>query len=191
MSYHYWYIYHLYIYTYYCIFIHKAIKGAIRHGTRAGAFSLVYIANTFIYALVRLYLYIIILFFYLKNSYMHSLIIIAFYIISYCLSYAKSKLCILCLSHARGGSGGWGVFGGSGGFYPLIGRFVDGRRAFGADCVRVRACFPVRAGVRGYAPTIFCARPIPGSLPPHSVRRICGGISRVWCDLVRLSVFIA
>nr|DAK53696.1 MAG TPA: hypothetical protein [Bacteriophage sp.] len=27
----------MYIYTYYCIFIHKAIKGATRHGTRAGA----------------------------------------------------------------------------------------------------------------------------------------------------------
>lgn len=93
---------------------------------------------------------------------MHSLIyfFIAYYIIT-CLSYAKSKLYILYLSHARGGSGGWGVlglfwgvFGGSGGFYPSIGRFVDSWRAFGAFCVRVRACFPcVRA--RGYAPPFF------------------------------------
>lgn len=89
---------------------------------------------------------------------------------------------MLYLSHTRAGVRAvgrfpdfWGVFGGSGGFYPLFGRFVDSWRALGAFCVRVRACFPVRAGVRGYAPTIFCARPIPGSLPSHSVRRICGG----------------
>ena len=72
----------------------------------------------------------------------------------------------------------WGRFRGFGRLCPLIGRFVDSWRAFGAFCVRVRACFPVRAGVRGCTPTIFCARPIPGSLPSHSVRRICGGVSR-------------
>ena len=69
----------------------------------------------------------------------------------------------------------WGVLGG---LYPLIGRFLDGRRAFGAACGRVRACFPVRAGVRGCTPAIFRARPTPARLPSHSVRRICGGISR-------------
>lgn len=103
-------------------------------------------------------------------------------IIVYCLSYAKSKLYILYLSHTRAGFGWlgrfWGVFGGSGGFYPSNGRFLDGRRAFGAACGRVRACFPVRAGVRGCTPAIFRARPTPARLPSHSVRRICGGVSR-------------
>lgn len=78
----------------------------------------------------------------------------------------------LLIAYARGGSGGWGVFGRS---CPLIGRLMDGRRAFGAACVRVRACFPVRAGVRGCTPAIFRARPTPARLPSHSVRRICGG----------------
>ena len=121
----------------------------------------------------------------------HLYYFIAYYIISCYLSFAKSKLYILYLSHTRAGfSGGWGfsgrfpdfwgVFGGSGGFYPSNGRFLDGRRAFGAACGRVRACFPVRAGVRGCTPTIFRARPTPTGLPSHSVRRICGGVSRGW-----------
>ena len=47
------------------------------------------------------------------------------------------------------------VFGLFWGLYPSNGRFVDSWRAFGAFCVRVRACFPVRAGVRGVPPPFF------------------------------------
>ena len=117
---------------------------------------------------------------------MHSLIILLL-IILYLVIYLLPKVSYIYFTYrirARGFGrlgrfwGGfpdfWGVFGGSGGFYPSNGRFVDSWRALGAFCVRVRACFPcVRA--RGYAPPIFRARPIPGSLPSHSVRRICGG----------------
>ena len=111
----------------------------------------------------------------------HLYYFIAYYIISCYLSFAKSKLYILYLSHTRAGfSGGWGFLGRFWRSYPLFGRFVDSWRALGAFCVRVRACFPVRAGVRGCTPTIFRARPIPAGLPSHSVRRICGGVSRVW-----------
>ena len=75
--------------------------------------------------------------------------------------------------------------------YPLFGRFMDdgdglrvrSDRVLGARfaCAfgRVRACFSVRAGA-GVCPPIFRARPIPAGLPSHSVRRICGGISRGW-----------
>lgn len=163
----------MYIYTYYCIFIHKGIKGAIRHGTRAGAPFARLFANAFIYALVSLYLYIIILFFYLKNSYMHSLILFYCYYIISCLSYAKSKLYILYLSHTRAGVRAVGAF------WAVVSanRSFCGRSAgIWAACGRVRACFSVRAGA-GRTPTIFCARPIPAGLPSHSVRRICGGIS--------------
>ena len=106
---------------------------------------------------------------------------IAYYIYT-CLSYAKSKLYMLYLSHARGGSGGWGVFGAflgvrAGSIRQSVVLWIVGGRSGRFACAFVRVFPCVRA--RGYAPTIFCARPIPGSLPSHSVRRICGGVSRV------------
>ena len=126
-------------------------------------------------------LYIIILFF--SITYYHSLILSL--IILLLVIYLLPKVSYIYFTYrirARGfGRLGrfWGRFRGFGRLCPLIGRFMDSWRAFGADCVRVRACFPcVRA--RGYAPPIFRARPIPGSLPSHSVRRICGGVSSVW-----------
>lgn len=68
---------------------------------------------------------------------------------------------MLYLSHARGGSGGsgvfGGVFGGSGGFYPLIGRFMDGRRAV-RNGLRARSCVFSRACGRGGMPPPFSAR---------------------------------
>ena len=101
---------------------------------------------------------------------------------------------MLYLSHARGGSGGWGFLGRFSDFWGVFGGrirysvvlWIVGGRAG----VLFRACG--RAGVRGYAPPIFCARPIPAGLPSHSVRRICGGVSSVWCECeCRVSVFIA
>ena len=121
-----------------------------------------------LYAFIYIY-YISFLFYHLLLALAYYFI--AYYIISCYLSFAKSKLYILYLSHTRAGfSGGWGfsgrfpdfwgVFGGSGGFYPSNGRFVDSWRALGAFCVRVRACCSVRAGVRacGGMPPPFFAR---------------------------------
>ena len=56
----------------------------------------------------------------------------------------------------------WIVGGRWGRFACVFGRVVP--------CVRARGC----------TPAIFRARPIPAGLPSHSVRRICGGVSRVW-----------
>lgn len=53
--------------------------------------------------------------------------------------------------------GFWAFLGRFGRSYPLIGRFVDSWRAFGAFCVRVRACFP-------------CVRACGGVPPPFSAR---------------------
>lgn len=110
---------------------------------------------------------------------MHSLIILSLIILYLAYLMQKVSYISLLITRARGfgrlGRLSGGRFGAVGLSYPSNGRLMDGRRAFGAACVRVRACFPVRAGVRGYAPTIFRARPIPAGLPSHSVRRICGG----------------
>ena len=167
----------MYIYTYYCIFIHKAIKGATRRGTRAGAFSPVYIAIAFIYALVRLYLYIL-------HIFLFSLIIA--YVILYLIAYLMQKVnyMSLLIAYARGGSGIWGFFGRFGAFLGAragrvrltvvlwMGGGFSGR--FAGAFGRVFPC----SRALGCTPAIFRARPTPAGLPSHSVRRICGGISR-------------
>lgn len=116
---------------------------------------------------------------------------IAYYII-FCLSYAKSKLYMLYLSHTRAGVrvvgavlGRFGAFW-AGSIRQTVVLWIVGGRSGRFACAFVRVFPCVRA--RGYAPPIFRARPIPAGLPSHSVRRICGGISRVWCDLVRVPI---
>lgn len=83
----------------------------------AVAFSPVYTINAFIYALVRLYLYIIILFFYLKNSYMHSLIILSLIILYLAYLMQKVSYISLLITRARG-------FGRLGRFYGRFGAFL-------------------------------------------------------------------
>ena len=62
----------------------------------------------------------------------------------------------------------WGVFGGRI-RYSVVLWIVGGRSGrFAGAFVRVVPC----ARARGYAPPIFRARPIPGSLPSHGVRRV-------------------
>ena len=115
----------------------------------------------------------------------HLYYFIAYYIISCYLSFAKSKLYILYLSHTRAGfSGGraflgrfsdfWGVLGGRIRYSVVL--WIVGGRSGRIACAFVRVFPCVRA--RGCTPAIFRARPIPGSLLSHSVRRICGGVSR-------------
>lgn len=121
-------------------------------------------------------------------------------LIIFILAYLMQKVSYIYFTYHTRASGFiviygglWAIMGDYGGFlglsgrfgrsYPLNGRFVDdgdGLRARSGAFVRVFPC--VRA--RGCTPTIFRARPIPGRLPPHSVRRICGGISR---GVVRVS----
>ena len=129
------------------------------------------------------FIYILLYFsFILKISYKHSLIyFIAYYIIT-CLSYAKSKLYILYLSHTRAGVGRlgrfWGRFRGFGRLYPSNGRFVDSWRAFGAFCVRVRACFPCVRACGGVPPPFF-ARAQPRRVYPLIVYGEYAGEYRV------------
>lgn len=66
-----------------------------------------------------------------------------------------------------------GRFRGFGRSYPSDGRFMDSRRAFGAFCVRVRACFPVRAGAG--APPPFSARDLSQCVYPLIVYGGCIG----------------
>lgn len=117
------------------------------------------------YAFIYILLY---LFFYLKNSYNHSLIILLLiiFILVY-LSFAKSKLYILYLSHTRAGVRAAGRFRGFGRVLSANRSFYGRRERLAGAFGRVFPC--VRA--RGYAPPIFRARPIPGCLPSHSVRR--------------------
>ena len=70
----------------------------------------------------------------------------------------------------------WGVFGGRIRYSVVL--WIVGGRWGRFACVFGRVVPCVRA--RGYAPPIFRARPTPARLPSHSVRRICGGVSRGW-----------
>ena len=142
----------MHIYAYYCIFIHKAIKGATRRGTRAGALFPVYILKRrYIVPCKPLFIYIIFLFYLLLFALIYYIYILLFYV----LSFAKSKLYIFAYRiRARG-------FGRLGGFLGRFGGLSGGRvrqtvvlwtlgRLAGAFWVR----FSVRAGV----PLPFFAR---------------------------------
>lgn len=129
---------------------------------RAGAFSPVYIANTLIYALVSLYLYIIILSFILKISYMHSLIILLLVILYLAyLSFAKSKLYILYLSHMRAGVRVVRAFSGA---FSGVRAGLSANRSFCGwsagvrGVLRARSCVFSRACGRGGVPPPFSAR---------------------------------
>lgn len=161
----------MYIYTYYCIFIHKTIKGVKRRVTRAGAFSLVYTINAFIYALVRLYLYIIILFFYLKNSSMHSLIILSL-IILYLVIYLLPKVSYIYFTY-RIRARGFRVVGAFWGVFLIFGAFlavVSAIRSFCGWSAGVggvlRACsgvFSRACGRAGVYPCHFSRAPNPSA----------------------------
>lgn len=118
---------------------------------------------------------------------MHSLIILSL-VILYLIAYLMQKVNYICFTyHTRAGGRAVGAFlGRFSDFWGFLGGrvrltvvlWIVGGRLGRFACVFGRVVPCVRA--RGYAPPIFRARPIPGSLPSHSVRRICGGISRVW-----------
>lgn len=90
---------------------------------------------------------------------MHSLIILLLVLYYILLIYLLQKVSYIYFTyHTRaGGSGGWGVFGGvfggSGGFYPLIGRFMED-----GGGLRARAGVFSRACGRGGVPPPFFAR---------------------------------
>ena len=90
---------------------------------------------------------------------MHSLIILLLIILLLAyLSFAKSKLYILYLSHTRAGfSGGWGFLGRFWRSYPLFGRFVDSWRALGRFA-------------RVFGRVVPCVRACGGMPPPFFAR---------------------
>lgn len=124
----------------------------------------IYIANAFIYALVSLYLYIIILFFYLKISYMHSLIILL--LIIFILAYIMPKVSYIYFTYrirARGfGRLGrfWGVLGGC--VRQTVVLWIVGGRWGRFACVFGRVVPCVRAcGRAGVCPHHFLRAPNP------------------------------
>lgn len=105
------------------------------------------------------FIYILYIFSFLSLIITHLLIILSL-VILYLIAYLLQKVSYIYFTyHTRAGvrvvGAFWGVLGRFWRSYPLFGRLMDGRRAFGAACVRDRACFSVRAGVRGYAPPFF------------------------------------
>lgn len=136
------------------------------------------------------FIYILLYFsFILKISYMHSLIILSLVLYYILLIYLLPKVSYIYFTY-RIRARGFGWFGRFRGRFRGFGRVLSANRSFygrrgriACACGRVFPC--VRA--RGYAPTIFCARPIPGRLLPHSVRRWYRG-NRVVCGAKRVRV---
>jgi len=113
---------------------------------------------------------------------MHSLIILLLVLYYILLIYLLKKVSYIYFTY-RIRARGFGRLGRFWGRFRGFGRVLSANRSFYGRRERLACAFGrvfpcVRA--RGCTPAIFRARPIPGRLPSHSVRRICGGISSGW-----------